>query len=79
VNYGRDSDSIATMAGAITGALGGAGAIPNEWVEQVAEASRLDFATTATRLVEVARQIWRRDAERLAARDSVRRRYGDLP
>ena len=29
VNYGRDSDSIATMAGAITGALGGAGAVPD--------------------------------------------------
>ncbi len=33
VNYGRDSDSIATMAGAITGALGGAGAVPTEWLD----------------------------------------------
>ncbi len=28
VNYGRDADSIATMAGAITGALGGAAVVP---------------------------------------------------
>ena len=28
VNYGRDSDSIATMGGAIAGALGGAAAVP---------------------------------------------------
>ena len=28
VNYGRDSDSIAVMAGALAGALGGAAAVP---------------------------------------------------
>ena len=33
VNYGRDSDSIATMAGAITGALGGADVVPAEWLD----------------------------------------------
>ena len=44
VNYGRDSDSIATMAGAITGALGGLGAVPKDWVDEVAVASRIDLA-----------------------------------
>ena len=31
VNYGRDADSIATMAGAVTGALGGMAAVPERW------------------------------------------------
>ncbi len=35
VNYGRDADSIATMAGAIAGALGGPGAVPAEWAATV--------------------------------------------
>lgn len=43
VNYGRDADSIATMAGAISGALGGLGSIPEEWRRGVAAASRLDI------------------------------------
>src|SRR5690606_17701071 len=33
VNYGRDADSIASMAGAITGALHGPSAIPGELAE----------------------------------------------
>ena len=35
VNFGRDNDSSAGIAGAIAGALNGAGAIPQEWVELV--------------------------------------------
>lgn len=35
VNYGRDCDSYATVAGAIAGALGGVDAIPPEWVNTV--------------------------------------------
>jgi ADP-ribosylglycohydrolase len=31
-NFGRDTDTIATMAGAICGAFGGAHTIPGEWV-----------------------------------------------
>jgi ADP-ribosylglycohydrolase len=72
VNYGRDSDSIATMAGAIAGALGGADAVPQDWLEQVATASRVDLTTPAATLVGVTRQIWQRDAERAAARDAAR-------
>jgi hypothetical protein len=34
-NIGRDSDTIATMAGDVTGALGGIGGLPPTWVEQV--------------------------------------------
>src|SRR5690606_27280294 len=43
VNYGRDADSIATMGGAITGALGGVDVIPTEWLSGVEEASRVDL------------------------------------
>ncbi|PJT50169.1 hypothetical protein CWI85_13570, partial [Streptomyces albidoflavus] len=64
VNYGRDCDSIATMGGAVAGALGGAAAVPGEWAKQVAEASRLDLHGPATRLAEVAREIFVRDRAR---------------
>jgi hypothetical protein len=72
VNYGRDSDSIATMAGAITGALGGIAAVPREWVDAVSTASRIDLATTAATMTAVTREIWARDAARAEARDAAR-------
>jgi ADP-ribosylglycohydrolase len=67
VNYGRDSDSIATMAGAIAGALGGFGAVPEDWWQSVQRAGRLDFAEAGLRMARVARTIARRDAERQVA------------
>ena len=73
VNYGRDSDSIATMAGAISGALNGAEAVPQEWLENVSTASRVDLVAPATTLVDVALDIWARDAERDVSRDAARR------
>lgn len=39
VNYGRDNDSYAAVAGAIAGALGGVEAIPSGWVDTVREAN----------------------------------------
>jgi ADP-ribosylglycohydrolase len=72
VNYGRDSDSIATMAGAITGALGGASAVPVEWADAVSAASRIDLGAPAAMMTEVAREIWARDAARAVARDAAR-------
>lgn len=75
VNYGRDSDSIATMAGAITGALGGADAVPTDWVAAVAEASRIDPAATAATMVGVTRDVWARDAERADARRAAREAF----
>jgi hypothetical protein len=59
VNYGRDCDSIATMAGALAGALGSD--VPADWAKTVAEASRLDLHAPATALTEVALQIHERD------------------
>jgi len=58
-NLGRDADTIASMAGAIAGALGGAEAVPTEWADktrrlcaQDQEQLALDLARTA-----IARQL----------------------
>jgi ADP-ribosylglycohydrolase len=74
VNYGRDADSIATMAGAITGGLGGLGVVPAEWHEEIASASRLDLAGVGHTMAEVAREIHERDQARFAGRDAAMRR-----
>ncbi|WP_199833148.1 ADP-ribosylglycohydrolase family protein, partial [Streptomyces luridiscabiei] len=62
VNYGRDCDSIATMSGAIAGALGSE--VPADWAATVAEASRLDLHAPARTLARVAREVFARDLER---------------
>ncbi|MEU3659011.1 ADP-ribosylglycohydrolase family protein [Streptomyces sp. NPDC032940] len=67
VNYGRDCDSIATMAGALAGALGSP--VPEDWAKTVAEASRLDLWEPATTLTEVAREVFARDVERRRAHE----------
>ncbi|MEU2503905.1 ADP-ribosylglycohydrolase family protein [Streptomyces sp. NPDC007863] len=72
VNYGRDCDSIATMAGAIAGALHGEAAVPAEWAKRVAEASRLDLHAPARSLAAVAAEVFARDAARRRAHESAR-------
>ncbi|EPD57668.1 ADP-ribosylglycohydrolase family protein [Streptomyces sp. HGB0020] len=62
VNYGRDCDSIATMAGALAGALGSP--VPEDWSKRVAEASRLDLWEPAATLTRVTREIFERDVRR---------------
>ncbi|MET9389213.1 ADP-ribosylglycohydrolase family protein [Streptomyces sp. NPDC006624] len=69
VNYGRDCDSIATMAGALAGALGSP--VPEEWAKTVAEASRLDLWEPATTLAAVTREIFARDVSRHRAREAA--------
>ncbi|OYO21383.1 hypothetical protein CGZ93_10560 [Enemella dayhoffiae] len=70
-NYGRDSDSIATMGGAICGGLHGSSGIPAEWVEKVGTASRLDLTGGGRRMAEVARRVRQADEERAAARTNA--------
>ncbi|CAL9551484.1 hypothetical protein SUDANB6_04470 [Streptomyces sp. enrichment culture] len=67
VNYGRDCDSIATMAGALCGALGAP--VPRDWAETVAGASRLDLWEPAATLTEVAREVFTRDVRRRRAHE----------
>lgn len=64
VNYGRDSDSIALMAGAIAAALGGSSVIPSEWITAIETASRVDFRVHARMLADAAATILARDADR---------------
>jgi ADP-ribosylglycohydrolase len=68
VNYGRDSDSIATMVGSLCGALHGIEAIPADWCETVSRNSRLDLTANGRVMSAVARDIDARDRRRAAAR-----------
>lgn len=77
VNYGRDCDSIATMAGAVSGALHGESTVPKDWAKRVAEAGRLDLHTAAAELTEVTREIFTRDTERRRAHESAFARLTD--
>ncbi|MET8078425.1 ADP-ribosylglycohydrolase family protein [Streptomyces sp. NPDC005303] len=69
VNYGRDCDSIATMAGAMAGALGSP--VPDDWAKTVSEASRLDLWEPAATLTTVTREIFERDVDRRRAREAA--------
>ena len=76
VNYGRDADSIASMAGAICGALGGARVVPAEWADAIAEASRTPLVPAGETIAEVAADVFALDSER--ARQREERRAGLL-
>ncbi|WP_030616954.1 ADP-ribosylglycohydrolase family protein [Streptomyces sclerotialus] len=69
VNYGRDCDSIATMCGALVGALGRP--VPTEWTTAVSEASRLDLQAPAHALTAVAHEIHHRDLARRRAHEAA--------
>ncbi|MDQ0777911.1 ADP-ribosylglycohydrolase [Streptomyces aurantiacus] len=69
VNYGRDCDSIATMSGALAGALGAE--IPSDWAKTVAESSRLDLLAPARTLAEVTHEIFARDVRRRRAHETA--------
>ncbi|QNE79474.1 ADP-ribosylglycohydrolase family protein [Streptomyces finlayi] len=71
VNYGRDCDSIATMSGALAGALHGERSVPADWARTVAEASRLDLHAPARTLAEVTREIFVRDTARRRAHEAA--------
>lgn len=63
VNIGRDSDTIAAMAGAVAGALHGAGALPQAWRDQVQKVTgRCITATAGTDLIELADALLARAA-----------------
>ncbi|GGN69364.1 hypothetical protein GCM10011579_043600 [Streptomyces albiflavescens] len=69
VNYGRDCDSIATMSGALAGALGSQ--VPHDWAKTVAESSRLDLDAPARTLAEVTHEIFERDLRRRRTHESA--------
>ncbi|MFJ6896517.1 ADP-ribosylglycohydrolase family protein [Streptomyces hokutonensis] len=75
-NYGRDCDSIATMAGAVAGALGSP--VPQDWSKTVAEASRLDLWEPATTLARVTREVFAQDVRRRRAHEAAFTEIGGL-
>lgn len=70
-NFGRDADTIASMAGAVAGAWQGASAFPEAWRDKVREESPRDHEQVARSLMEVIRDRLRATSERLAALQAV--------
>ncbi|MBN9376735.1 MAG: ADP-ribosylglycohydrolase family protein, partial [Cellulomonas sp.] len=68
VNYGRDADSIASMAGALAAGLGGTAAVPAEWLDEIEQASRIDLHATGRLMAEVTADLVTADARRAAQR-----------
>jgi ADP-ribosylglycohydrolase len=66
VNYGRDSDSIASMGGAVAAALGSP--VPRAWIDEIGEASKLDLEEPGQTMAEVAEEIFVKDRERFELR-----------
>jgi hypothetical protein len=52
VNFGRDTDCLAAVAGGLCGALAGIEALPEQWVSQVNSATRRDPYTNSHRTIE---------------------------
>ncbi len=67
INYGRDCDSIASMAGSIAGGLGGREVVATDWLDAVVTASKLDFDKWVTMLTDVTEDIRARDIDRVRA------------
>ena len=64
VNYGRDADSIASMAGAMAGAMNGIDEIPVDWMTEVERESKRDFNKLSDELFDVAIHINELDKSR---------------
>jgi ADP-ribosylglycohydrolase len=56
-NFGRDTDTIATMTGAMCGAVGGPDAIPEAWTAALGRAAVRDAEHLAARLATLARSM----------------------
>jgi ADP-ribosylglycohydrolase len=54
-NFGRDTDTIASMTGALCGAVGGPDAVPDGWIETLGPSAVRDAEELARRLAETAR------------------------
>jgi ADP-ribosylglycohydrolase len=52
VNFGRDTDCLAAVAGGLAGALSGPGALPRGWIEQVNAATKADPYTNNHRTIQ---------------------------
>lgn len=64
-NFGRDSDTIGTMAGAIAGAFKGVQSFPPEWVDAVQRVNQPNQLELAGRLFKVILKMTRENEERI--------------
>jgi ADP-ribosylglycohydrolase len=65
-NFGRDTDTIATMAGALCGAAA-AGALPEAWLRQLGAAALQSARADAERLAATARAVCQQTLTDVAA------------
>lgn len=86
-SFGRDADTIASVVGGLAGALRGAGAIREDWIEQCERANeeffaevegdeQANFRRMARRLVEATESEKRAIRERLDTLSGITRRAG---
>lgn len=68
VNYGHDADSIASMGGAIAGALNGVGSIPERHRTRINEANLRDFDALAQIAYDTFTDIYAQDRSRFENR-----------
>ncbi|ONI78110.1 hypothetical protein ALI144C_30760 [Actinosynnema sp. ALI-1.44] len=79
VNYGRDADSIAVMAGAICAGLGGSAVVPAEWLDAISEASRMDIRATGRLMASAAADILQADRDKALSRLSALDALAEVP
>jgi ADP-ribosylglycohydrolase len=66
VNFGRDNDSSASVAGAITGALHGTDAIPKDWIKTVEDANdKPTFESIANQFCKIITKKFHEDKKAL--------------
>lgn len=53
VNIGNDTDTVATMVGAIAGAMNGAQSLPDAWLDQLCTVNGIDIPAIAKQFTEV--------------------------
>jgi ADP-ribosylglycohydrolase len=70
-NFGRDADTIASMAGAIAGALKGASAFPAAWLEKVEAENPRSQQKLATELFQIVVKRTEETQKRLATIQSL--------
>ena len=70
-NFGRDADTIATMCGAIAGALRGVDGIKRQWVEKVNQYASLSQEELAENLARVALKKYEREREAQTILESI--------
>jgi ADP-ribosylglycohydrolase len=75
-NYGRDCDSIASMAGAMAGAMHGEAVIRPAWIARIEEANRIDLGGVARDLTLLTQRLQRRALAEAQARAAAFARLG---